>query len=48
MQLSWPVFQGLLTRGQVREAEAALAAARAERDGLVNEVWVSDQQATTV
>ena len=47
VQLSWPVFQGLLTRGQVREADAALAAARAERDGLVNEVWVAVQQAAT-
>ena len=47
VQLSWPVFQGLLTRGQVREADAALQAARAERDGLVNQVWVAVQQAAT-
>ena len=47
VQLSWPVFQGLLTRGQVREADATLVAARAERDGLVNEVWVAVQQAAT-
>jgi outer membrane protein len=47
LQLSWPVFQGLLTRGRVREADAALQAARAERDGLVNQVWVAVQQAAT-
>jgi outer membrane protein len=45
VQLSWPLFQGLLTRGQVREADAEVAAARAERDGLVNQVWVAVQQA---
>jgi outer membrane protein len=47
VQLSWGLFQGLQTRGQVREADAALAAARAERDGLVNQVWVAVQQAAT-
>ena len=35
VQLSWPVFQGLLTRGQVREADATLGrgARRARRSG---------------
>ena len=47
LQLSWPVFQGLLTRGRVREADATLEAARAERDGLVNQVWVAVQQAAS-
>ena len=47
VQLSWPVFQGLLTRGQVHEADATLVAARAERDGLVNDVWVAVQQAAS-
>jgi outer membrane protein len=46
-QVSWPLFQGLLTRGQVREADATLSAARAERDGLVNDVWVAVQQAAS-
>jgi len=45
VQLHWPLFQGLLTRGQVREADAQAVAARAERDGLVQEVWVAVQQA---
>jgi outer membrane protein len=45
VQLSWPLFQGLLTRGQVREADAQLDAARAERDMLVQQVWVAVQQA---
>jgi len=45
VQLRWPLFQGLLTRGQVREADAQAVAARAERDGLVQEVWVAVQEA---
>jgi outer membrane protein len=44
VQVIWPLFQGLLTRGQVREADAATEVARAERDGLVNQVWVAVQQ----
>jgi outer membrane protein len=45
VQLSWPLFQGLLTHGQVREADAQLEAARAERDRLLQQVWVAVQQA---
>ena len=45
VQLSWPLFQGLLTHGQVREADAQLDAARAERDRLLQQVWVAVQQA---
>ena len=45
VQVLWPLFQGFQTRGQVREADAATEAARAERDGLVNQVWVAVQQA---
>jgi len=45
VQLSWGLFQGLQTRGQVREADAQLTAARAERDGAINQVWVAVQQA---
>jgi len=45
VQVTWPVFQGLLTHGQVREADAQLDAARAERDKLVQQVWVAVQQA---
>jgi outer membrane protein len=46
VQLTWPLFQGFLTRGQVREADAATDAARAQRDGLVQQVWVAVQQAS--
>jgi outer membrane protein len=45
VQLAWPLFQGLLTHGQVREADAQVDAARAERDRLVQQVWVAVQQA---
>jgi len=44
VQLTWPVFQGLLTHGQVREADAQVDAVRAERDQLVQQVWVAVQQ----
>jgi outer membrane protein len=47
VQVSWGLFQGLATRGQVREADATLSAARAERDGLINDVWLAVQQAAT-
>jgi outer membrane protein len=45
VQLTWDVFQGLETRGQVREADALIGSVRARRDGLVNEVWVAVQRA---
>jgi outer membrane protein len=45
VQLQWGVFQGLLTRGQVREADAGIEALRAQRDGLVQQVWVAVQAA---
>jgi outer membrane protein len=44
VQLTWPLFQGLLTTGQVREADAQVDAVRAERDRLVQQVWVAVQQ----
>jgi len=45
LNLTWPVFQGFLTRGQVREADAQLDGLRAQHDGLVTQVWVAVQQA---
>jgi outer membrane protein len=45
VQLNWALFQGLQTRGQVREADAQTEAARAERDRVVQQVWVAVQQA---
>jgi outer membrane protein len=45
LQLSWPLFQGFLTRGQVREADAVLDGLRAQRDALVQQIWVAVQQA---
>ena len=44
-QIIWPLFQGLQTRGVVREADAQLDVVRAERDGAVNQVWVAVQRA---
>jgi outer membrane protein len=44
-QLIWPLFQGLQTRGQVREADAQTDVLRAERDRLVQDVWVAVQRA---
>ena len=45
VQLTWQVFQGLLTRGQVHEANAALDGLRAQHDALVQQVWVAVEQA---
>ena len=45
VHLSWEVFQGLLTRGQVHEANANLDALRAQHDALVQQVWVAVEQA---
>jgi outer membrane protein len=44
-QLTWEVFQGLLTRGQVHEANAALDGLHAQHDALVQQVWVAVEQA---
>ena len=46
-QLIWPLFQGLQTRGLVREADAQIDVARAERDRTVQEVWVAVQRAAS-
>ena len=46
LTLTWPLFQGMLTRAQVRESDAALTALRAQHDGLVQQVWMNVQQAT--
>ncbi len=45
VQLTWQLFQGLLTRGQVHEANANLDALRAQHDALVQQVWVAVEQA---
>ena len=45
VQLTWEVFQGLLTRGQVHEANAALDGLHAQHDALVQQVWVAVEQA---
>ena len=44
LKLTWPVFQGFLTRGEVHEAGAALDGLRAQRDGALNQVWVAVQR----
>jgi len=43
LKLTWPVFQGFATRGEVREATATLDGLRAERDGALHQVWVAVQ-----
>lgn len=43
--LTWPIFQGGLTRGQVREAEANLSSLVAQRDTLLLQVRVDVKQA---
>ena len=45
VSLTWQLFQGLLTRSQVREAQANLSAVQAQRAGLVNQVRVELSQA---
>ena len=45
VSLSWPLFEGGLTRGQVREGRAALAALVAQRDALRQQVRVEIEQA---
>jgi outer membrane protein len=46
-QITWGLFQGLQTRGQVREADAQIDVARADRDRQVQEVWVAVQRAAS-
>jgi outer membrane protein len=43
--LSWPLFQGLLTRSVVRGADAQLLGLRAQVEGLRQQVWLGVQQA---
>lgn len=45
VSLTWQLFQGLLTRSQVREARANLSAVQAQKAGLVNQVRVELEQA---
>jgi outer membrane protein len=45
LNLSWGLFQGLLTRSQVREAKANLRVVQAQRAGIVNQVRVEVEQA---
>jgi len=45
LQLTWPLFQGLLTHGQVHEADAAIDGLRAQYDEQVQQIWVAVQQA---
>lgn len=45
LNLSWGLFQGLLTRSQVREAKANLSVVQAQRAGIVNQVRVDVEQA---
>jgi outer membrane protein len=45
LRLTWPLFQGFLTRGQVREADATLDGLHAQSDSLVQQIWVAVQQA---
>jgi outer membrane protein len=45
VQLTWEVFQGLLTRGLVHEANANLEGLHAQHDALVQQVWVAVEQA---
>ncbi|HEX3902786.1 MAG TPA: TolC family protein [Polyangia bacterium] len=48
VNLIWPIFQGLLTRSQAREADAVLDGLRAQHDALVQQVWVAVEQAALV
>jgi outer membrane protein len=45
VQLTWQLFQGFLTRGEVHEANANLEGQRAQYDALVQQVWVAVEQA---
>jgi outer membrane protein len=41
LRLTWGVFQGFQTRGEVHQASADLDAARAARDGALQQTWVA-------
>jgi outer membrane protein len=43
--LTWQLFQGLLTVAQVREAEANLVVARAQRDATIQQIRLDVEQA---
>jgi outer membrane protein len=43
--LSWPIFQGMLVPAQVREAEANLVVARAQRDVVYQQLRLEVEQA---
>jgi outer membrane protein len=45
-RLTWGVFQGLQTRGEVHEAAAQLDAVRATRDGALHQAWVAVERAS--
>ena len=45
VNLNWPVFQGLLTTAQVREAEANLVAVKAQRDVIDQQLRFEVEQA---
>jgi outer membrane protein len=45
LQVTWPVFQGFLTRGEVHQASATLDGLRAQHDALIDQVWVAVEQA---
>jgi outer membrane protein len=45
VNLSWGLFQGLLTRAQVKEARANLSVVQAQRAGELNQVRVDVEQA---
>jgi outer membrane protein len=45
VNLNWPLFQGLLTRSQVKEAKANVSAVQAQNAALVNQVRLEVEQA---
>jgi outer membrane protein len=46
LRLTWGVFQGFQTRGEVHQASAALDAARATRDGALQQTWVAVERSS--
>jgi outer membrane protein len=45
INLNWPIFQGNITRSQVRTGEAQLAALRAQLEGAMQQIRLSVEQA---